>query len=68
MTELEKKLEDALRARDYWREQYQAEANENTAIRELFGLDPEDPDETLTAERVQQWLAERSPQNNGDNT
>ena len=59
----------AYRARDYWREHYQAEANENTAIRGIFGIDPEDPedpDETLTAEHVKQWLADNT--NAGDKT
>lgn len=40
----------------YWREQYQAEANENHATRVALGVDPEDPDETLSAKAVQREL------------
>jgi hypothetical protein len=46
-------------ARDYWRQNYQAEANENCHIRNLFGIEPTDPDETLSAEAVREWLKKR---------
>lgn len=43
---------------DYWRREYQAEANENHAIRVALGVDPEDPDETLSALAVEKVVAE----------
>lgn len=41
----------------YWRQQYQAEANENTAIREALGISAEDSDETLTSKAVTKTIA-----------
>jgi hypothetical protein len=44
------------RATRYWRAQYQAEANENTAIRKALGIETDDPDQTITAAAVQERL------------
>lgn len=41
----------------YWIRQYQDEANENGAIRKVLGLDPTDPDETLSARTVADYIA-----------
>jgi len=50
----------ACSSRDYWRQNYQAEANENCHLRDLFGIEPTDPDETLSAEAVREWLRRRA--------
>jgi len=41
---------------DYWRRQYQYEANENTKIREMIKVKLDDPDETVTVEHVRTAL------------
>jgi hypothetical protein len=41
----------------YWRKQYQAEANENTDIREALGVEGTDPDATLSAAKVREVMA-----------